>query len=110
MTCVSDDTATTACPVCGAGFEPEGRQRYCSTGCRQTAYRRRRTAPTIPDVAPSDTIYACPHCDARYLGEQRCEDCNTWCRRLGPGGPCPNCDEPVAIGDLLTPDQFATRT
>ena len=46
-------------------------------------------------------LYACPACDARFLGEQRCPDCNTFARRLGPGGPCPHCDEPVAVSDLL---------
>lgn len=63
--------------------------------------------PVEPVAARADTVYQCPACDARYLGEQRCDECNTWCRRLGPGGPCPCCDEPVAITDLLNPDQFA---
>jgi hypothetical protein len=48
------------------------------------------------------TIYQCPECDERYLGQQRCDDCGTFCRRIGPGGPCPHCDEPVAINDLIT--------
>lgn len=107
MIAVRDDTATTACPVCGNAFEPEGRQRFCSTGCRQTAWRRQRSAPAEPVVARTDTVYACPSCDARFLGQQRCDDCNTWCRRLGPGGPCPCCDEPVAISDLFNLDQLA---
>jgi hypothetical protein len=47
------------------------------------------------------TIYQCPVCDTRYLGEQWCPDCQRFCRRLGPGGPCPQCDEPVAFSDLL---------
>jgi hypothetical protein len=46
-------------------------------------------------------VYECPVCGARFLGEQRCPDCNVFCRRLGPGGPCPHCDEPVALADLL---------
>jgi hypothetical protein len=105
--CVRDDTATTVCPVCGTAFEPEGRRRFCSTPCRQSAWRRRRSAPVEPVVARSDTVYLCPSCEARYLGEQRCEECNTWCRRVGPGGLCPCCDEPVALADLLTPEQLA---
>ncbi len=109
MTCVRDDTATTVCPLCGGVFEPEGRQRFCSTGCRQTAWRRSRSAPVEPVVARCDTVYMCPSCEARYLGEQRCDECNTWCRRLGPGGPCPRCDEPIALADLLTPDQLAQQ-
>ena len=107
MIAVRDDTATMACPVCGSTFEPDGRQRFCSTGCRQTAWRRSRHAPVEPVVARCDTVYSCPACDARYLGQQRCEECNTWCRRLGAGGLCPCCDEPVAITDLLSPDQLA---
>ncbi len=104
---VRDDTATMACPVCGDAFRAEGRQRFCSTGCRQTAWRQNRRAPVEAVVTRSDTVYSCPDCDARYLGEQRCDDCNTWCRRIGPGGTCPCCDEPVAIADLLRPDQLA---
>ena len=88
-------------------FEPAGRQRHCSSRCRQTAWRRRRGAPVEPVVARSDVVYAYPDCDARYLGEQRCDECNTWCRRLGPGGLCPCCDEPIAISDLLSAAQLA---
>ena len=109
MNPVRDDTATTACPVCGDTFVPEGRQRHCSTTCRQRAWRRHRQAPVEPIVARHDTVYACPACDTRYLGEQRCQDCNTWCRRLGPGGLCPCCDEPVAINDLFDADQLTRR-
>ena len=36
-------------------------------------------------------------------GQQRCEDCGIFCRRVGAGGCCPHCDEPVAIADLLGP-------
>ena len=35
-------------------------------------------------------------------GEQRCPDCGIFARRTGPGGPCPHCDEPIAIKDLIT--------
>jgi hypothetical protein len=107
MSPVRDDAATTTCPVCTRAFRPDGRQRFCSTGCRQTAWRRQRSAPLQPVVARTDTVYECPSCETRYLGEQRCDDCNTWCRRLGPGGPCPCCDEPVAISDLFNADQLA---
>ena len=41
-----------------------------------------------------------PRLRARLLGEQRCPDCATFARRVGPGGPCPHCAEPVAIADL----------
>lgn len=107
MIAVRDDAATMTCGVCGAAFAPEGRQRHCSTTCRQRAWRRSRSAPVEPVVGRTDTVYACPVCDARYLGEQRCDECNTWCRRLGPGALCIHCDEPIAISDLFDADQLA---
>jgi hypothetical protein len=106
MIAVRDDTATIVCPICGARYTPQGRQRFCSTACRQANWRRSRRAPIEPVVARTDTVYQCPSCDARYLGEQRCDECNTWCRRLGPGGSCPCCDEPIAISDLFDANQL----
>lgn len=50
--------------------------------------------------APHSVVYQCPECDERYLDERRCPDCQLFCRRLGPGGPCPSCDEPVSLTDL----------
>jgi hypothetical protein len=99
-----------ACPACGQPFTPAGRRRWCSDACRQAAWRRRHPSPgpaaagiAAPPPAPRDaTIYQCPDCDQRYLGHQRCDDCRTFCRRVGHGGPCPHCDEPVAINDLIT--------
>src|SRR5437899_787471 len=57
----------------------------------------------VPAARPrtDHTIYECPDCGQRLLGEQRCPDCATFARRIGPGGPCPHCGEPVAIADLL---------
>ena len=46
-------------------------------------------------------MYECAACGTRYLGEQRCPECQQFCRRIGPGGACPHCDEPVALADLL---------
>jgi len=100
---------TAACPACGQPFTPAGRRRWCSDACRQSGWRRRHpaapgTTTALPAPAPrvrDATIYQCPHCDQRYLGQQRCDDCGTFCRRIGPGGPCPHCDEPVAINDLI---------
>ncbi len=102
MSPVRDDTATTACGSCGRTFRRLGRQRFCSTTCRQAAWRRKRSAPADPVVAKADTVYVCDGCEARYLGEQRCPDCHLFCRRIGPGGPCPHCDEPVALVDLVS--------
>jgi hypothetical protein len=99
-----DDGVTMACPVCGHPFVRRGRARFCSAACRQAAWRRRQPAPTLPHPtrAPRPaTVYQCPVCEARYLGAQRCPDCQRFCRRLGPGGLCPQCDEPVALADLL---------
>jgi hypothetical protein len=99
---VRDDTAT-ICGVCGRTFNRHGRQQWCSTECRQSAWRRRRAVPPPPPPpAKQITVYECEDCGNRYLGEQRCDDCNRWCRRIGPGGLCPHCDEPVALADILT--------
>ncbi len=107
----NDDRNDTAarCPACGQPFTPSGRRRWCSDACRQAAWRQAHPAPrqaaarlpAPPLAARESTIYQCPDCDQRYLGEQRCGDCGTFCRRLGQGGPCPHCDEPVAITELL---------
>jgi hypothetical protein len=99
-----NDGVTIACPVCQQPFVPHGRQRVCSPACRQTVWRRRHPAPltSIPDrAARAMTVYECPSCDTRYLGDQRCPECGIFCRRVGPGAPCPHCDEPVAVADLL---------
>ena len=102
-----DDTATITCPVCQSSFTPAGRQRYCTTACRKTAWRRRHqnpaASPPVPAARPRRefTIYECPGCGQRLHGEQRCPDCGIFAARLGTGGPCPHCGEPVTITDLL---------
>jgi hypothetical protein len=96
------------CAVCGARFIAAGRRRWCSNVCRQKAWRQRHPSETSPDTEPpaaaparrDNTVYECPHCETRYLGVQRCADSATFCRRVGRGGTCPDCDEPVAIADL----------
>ena len=95
---------TTLCPICGQPFTPVGRQQVSSPACRQAAWRRRHPGPAVPLPARTPraaTIYECPSCETRYLGTQRCLDCGVFCRRVGPGGPCPHCDEPVLLADLL---------
>ena len=90
-----DDDGTTPCPVCHQSFAPVGRQTYCSTACRKTAFRRRHQQPgpvvTIPKVRRRRdiTIYECPDCGDRLLGEQRCEGCRTFARRIGIGRRMP---------------------
>jgi hypothetical protein len=99
-----NDGVTMACPICQQPLLRTGRRRFCSEACRQAAWRRRHPTalPPVPDRSPRPTtVYLCPTCDTRYLGEQRCPDCNTFARRVGPGGLCPHCDEPVAVNDLL---------
>jgi predicted amidophosphoribosyltransferase len=110
-----DDNATTSapdsqllCPVCWTPFTRIRRQLYCSEVCRKAAWRRRHTpaAPVAPPVPPARrrrdvTVYSCPDCDTRYYGTQWCDDCRQPCTRIGLGGLCPHCDEPVAITDLL---------
>ncbi|MHB8450680.1 MAG: hypothetical protein ACYDAQ_09590 [Mycobacteriales bacterium] len=103
-----DGYATHTCRLCGELLTGRADQLWCSTQCRQRAWRRAGGAPVAPVVvATSETVYECPNCEARYLAEQRCPDCNTWCRRLGAGGPCPHCDELVVISDILDPAQLA---
>ena len=95
-----DDIATTSptqptCPDCGTAFTRVPRQRFCSSACRKTAWARGQRLAA--------TVYACPDCDTRYHGLQWCPDCHTPCVRVGPGGCCTYCDEPVTIADLFTP-------
>ena len=107
MNTVRDGYATTSCAYCGGPLTGRSDQQWCSTRCRQAAWRRSGAAPLAPVVvAKSDTVYECPSCEARYL-EQRCPDCNTFCRRLGTGGPCPHCSELVVISDILAAEQLA---
>jgi hypothetical protein len=87
---------------------PPGRaRRWCSDACRQAAFRRRhQIAPAPPDLPAGKprkpvTVYECPQCGNRALGEQRCEDCSAFMGRVGIGGLCPHCDEPVTFDELL---------
>jgi hypothetical protein len=99
-----NDGGTIACEGCGRAFDRSGRRRFCSDACRQAAWRRRHPAPipVLPTGSPrAATVYQCSACETRYLGEQWCPECQRPCRRVGPGGLCPHCDEPVAMADLL---------
>lgn len=94
-------------PACACGRPILGARadaRHCSARCRQRAYRARRAHQGVGATARTprtQTIYECPSCSERRLGEQRCEGCGIFCRRIGPGGACPHCEEPVAISDLV---------
>ncbi len=102
-----NDDVTMTCPVCTAMFTPTGRRKYCSDSCRVAAYRRRHQPAPPPTVIPparqrkAVTIYQCPDCQELALGEQFCNDCGTFMRRVGWGGECPHCFEPVGIDELL---------
>ena len=103
-----DASVTAGCGLCGRPFPPgRSSQRWCSPACRQMAYRRRHQPADPPLALPTarsrrtQTVYACPVCDQRYLGLQYCSECTTFCVRLGPGGLCPHCDEPLTIAELL---------
>lgn len=101
---------TMICPGCGTTFAPSGRRRYCSDACKQHSWRQRHALPVTPRrVSAIDTVYVCAECDTRYLGERRCPDCNRFTRRIGPGGACPSCDEPVAVIDIIPDDGPDTR-
>lgn len=109
-----NDGITIACPICRRAVPRVGRRRFCSDACRQAAWRARQPAPPLLPVTHRSprpvTIYECPSCETRFLGEQYCPDCHTFCRRVGPGGACPHCSEPVAISDLLVDDQGGAAT
>jgi predicted nucleic acid-binding Zn ribbon protein len=78
----------------------------CSDRCRQALWRRRHQPTPIPPALPKAlprrtyTIYECDDCGTRRLGEQRCE-CGRFMRRVGPGGLCPCCSEPITTEELL---------
>lgn len=106
MTPSRHGTVTATCPLCG-GPLPAGRaRRWCSDACRQAAWRRRHQpdpgAVVLPPARPkrASTVYQCPDCDTRLLGSQRC-DCGIFMSRVGAGGHCPACDEPITINELL---------
>lgn len=100
------------CPICAAPL-PSTRARYCSSACKQHAYRLRQDPGAADQLATvrqdlqrrrariAHTIYECPSCEARFVGERRCTDCNRFCRALGLGGTCLHCDEPILVADLL---------
>jgi hypothetical protein len=96
--------------VCATPFTPAGKRRYCRDACRVAAHRRRTRTEPEPVALPAPpqprrpvTVYECDNCGTRLLGTQRCDQCGTFTRRVGPGGHCPHCDEPVTIDELLNP-------
>jgi hypothetical protein len=101
------------CPAPNCGRRIESRRAdYCSGRCRMRAFRLRRLLNTSQDVVEAVTpngrrpadhcVYECTTCNERYLGERRCPECGLFNRNLGLGAPCPECDHPIALSDLLT--------
>ena len=95
-----NDAVTTSCPTCGSPFPPPG-----GAATAQTRAAKQPTVAATPPVTepprrPDTSVYECGSCGQRSLGQQRCPDCNLFSTRLGPGGPCPHCDEPVTYEDL----------
>lgn len=109
------DAVTMTCPLCAQPFAPAGRRRFCSDACRAAAYRRRRNASRPALRVPEDrprrpiTVYECDSCAYRAVGEQRCPECSTFMRRIGIGGECPHCSEPVAVIDLLAEEVIVAQ-
>lgn len=100
-------SAAATCPVCQCSFVPSANKLFCGKLCKDTAYRRRKQSARKPIKVPSArprravTVYECDGCGERSLGSQRCEECRTFMRKLGLGGLCPHCEEPVTLSDLL---------
>jgi hypothetical protein len=99
------------CPVC-SGPLPSRRARYCSRACQQHAYRLRHHPQDIDLGAlrrqlqrqrtlVAHTVYECPSCEERVVGQRRCPDCQLFGRALGLGGPCPDCEQPILLTELL---------
>jgi hypothetical protein len=100
-------SVTDGCLTCGGPLPPGRPRSTCSDRCRQAAWRRRHqtgtaATQTLPPSHPvkAQTVYECPTCGTRLLGQQRC-DCGSFMRRLGRGGTCPSCDEPITIEEVL---------
>lgn len=97
-------------PDCGR-LLTSARSHYCSGRCRMRAFRERRFLDSQPTAltAPAPTarrpvdhcVYECTNCGERFLGERRCPQCNLFNRNLGLGEPCPDCDRPIVLAELL---------
>lgn len=97
---------TPRCEFCSAVLVGGRARLFCDGACRQAAYRRRHQQsaprPALPPAGrgKDSTVYECDGCGERFVGTQRCEECNRFARRIGAGGHCPSCDEPVAFVEL----------
>lgn len=100
-------SVTQRCGFCATVLVRGRARRFCDGTCRQAAYRRRHQSLAPELVRPTAsrskdfTVYECDDCGERFVGTQRCEACNRFARRVGSGGHCPSCDEPVAVVELV---------
>lgn len=107
------------CPGCQQYFVDPGQRAHCSAACRIADWRRnhpdRRTQPPLP--LPAD-VYECPDCNRRYLWHSptlpaaapNCPHCAVTCHRVGVGGRCPSCNQPVAANELLDNQEVTATT
>ena len=92
-----------ACPV--SQRSSPNRRQVLLDACRATS---RRPSPKSQPRRPI-TVYECDGCGNRALGEQRCPDCSTFMRKIGIGGECPCCDEPISVTELVSQEVIATQ-
>jgi len=61
----------------------------------------------VSEATAATMLYECGECGEQGT-ERRCQDCNRFTSKLGPGGHCPACDEPILISDILDPNPRST--
>jgi hypothetical protein len=59
------------CKWCGEPFKGTKLARYCSTSCRQKAYRQRLKGKRSPTLPTEFTPVICGHCDEAFWSENR---------------------------------------
>ena len=100
------------------------RAKYCSSSCRKLDRQRRKQLTPSTSRAPEPSLAAprlvspdpnapiplewqavneCHECQRRFLGP-RCPACLLPGNRLGLGGPCPHCQQPLLLTDLASND------
>jgi hypothetical protein len=110
-----DSSQVTREPMCRVCARPlaSARARYCSAACRQRSFRLRHVQTAVVDeprlraelrrrrTLVAHTVYECGVRGERSVGQQRCAQDNVFGHAVGLGGSCPECDQPILLGDLL---------
>jgi hypothetical protein len=114
------ETARRLCPSCQQYFAAPAGRAHCSGACRMADWRRRHPdhQPPNPTPTPPPDVYICTRCQRRYQFHQpalatpapNCPHCAIPTRRLGVGGHCPCCDQPVAAIELLDNQEVTDTT